>query len=375
MSYPDFTDLFNILYDQFSIHEADFSIPSYFNVYYPDNLSDYQCISIIVPSPEKGASSWTQDGKFLTIGIYRDEGRPTSQRLPITGLSWTRQGRSIIITTPTYHKLHNGDLINISNVNVQTLGNLIVSVIDNFNFSVPTLAYGATSGLNATFQDNFKTNFYENYVVFRLLPSFQLVPYSTIESIINNTAPIPYIDKKTLYNINTLATVNIPSDSNNSINYKLSSYTRNPGPSLTKRFGQLYDSIGNPLLLKYSSYGFPIAVNNVDSIYSNDQIFNNLAINGISDPYVYSYDFYGFPLNDITRGPTYSLSNISSKTTVIGYINNIDINITIGYSSTVNDLFGNLAIGIQQNNALTIRKQILPLQLNIYNQPIKQPIK
>jgi hypothetical protein len=44
------------------------------------------------------------------------------------------------------------------------------------------------------------------------------------------------------------------------------------------------------------------------------------------------------------------------------------------YAGKLHDEFGNLAIGVQQNNALTVRKQILPLALDIFNRPIKTPL-
>jgi hypothetical protein len=375
MSVP-FNSPFDPFYDTFSIHEADFVMPAHFSVFVPDNQDDYKCVSVISPSVFKGSTSWTLNEKWITIGIYRDEGRSTTQRQPLTNLSWTRVGRTITINVPNGHKLHSGDIINVSNVNVTSMPNVTVNVIDPYNFSFTGLAMQPSSGSNASFQDAFLTNFYENYRVFRLLPSFQLVPYSTIIAIFAQTAPIPQSNLKTLYNINTLQTVMVPSSNDDSIDYLSPTITLPPSVTypLAIRFGQAYDAKGNPLKLSYLPTGFPTQVINVDSPNSNDQIFYNPPINQTSDPYVYAYDFYGIEMNDVNRGPTYSTSNVTRNSSIAGSLNNISISAAIGYTSTVNDVFGNLAIGIQDNNALVVRKQILPLALNYFNQPTKKPV-
>ena len=374
MTTPNFSDPFNTFYDQFSVHEADLDLPVHFDSYVPDNQTDYSCVSVIGPSVERGAISWTLNDKWITIGIYRDQGRPTSQRPSITGLSWTRSGFTITMTDPAGHKLHNGDVVNISNINVSMMTNVDVTLIDSYSFSFKGFVTGTTSGVNGSYQDAFLTNFYETHRVFRLLPSFKLIPYASIQSIFTATAPIPQTALKTLYNISTAQTVPIPTTTSSSSNYQLPN-TNLPIVDklpLAKRFGQIYDASGQPLQLTYLSSGYPTYVNNVDSPFKNDQVFYNVPVNSPTDPYIYVYDFYGIELNDVSRAPTYSTSNVTRNTSVIGSLNNLVVN--VDYTSTLNDLFGNLAIGVQSNNALVVRKQILPLELDSFNKPVKSPI-
>lgn len=101
------------------------------------------------------------------------------------------------------------------------------------------------------------------------------------------------------------------------------------------------------------------------------------------DPRVYVYDFYGLDLNDPTRAPYYSEQNISRDTTQAVPIDNINIakhgDTTIdsnGITVTVGkiyDKFGNIVVGIQENNATVVKQPILPLVLDSFNRPVKAP--
>jgi hypothetical protein len=254
--------------------------------------------------------------------------------------------------------------------------NAAVTVINSNVFTVRSLiAGGSTSGTSATYQDDFLTDFYANYRVFRLLPSFKLVPYSVIKTIFLDTAPIPQTALKTLYNITSGLNVPVPPTTSDNTNF-LSPTTTIPTSSkspLAVRFGQVYDAAGDPLPLQYLGSGTPVVVNNVDSVHKNEQIFYTPPRVGTSDPRIYVYDFYGLDLNDSTRGPTYSSVNVTRNLAVSGDLNNLVINPSLGYSSTLGDIFGNLAIGVQTNNALVIRKQVLPLTLDAFNRPTKSP--
>lgn len=379
----DFNNPFDPYYDQFSIHEADFTLPSHFQSYTPDNLADYQCVSVIGPNPSSGATSWTLNSipellgpeQWITIGIYRDEGRPATLRPTSTGLSWTRSGYTVIVTDLKGHRLHTGDLVNLFNVNVPIMTSIPVTVIDAYNFSVKGLVTGATSGSVASYQDDFLTDFYGNYRVFRLLPSFKLIPYLTVLQIFAETAPVPQTSRKTMFNITTNTEQNVPATTSSDVYYVSPSITLPPDERLllARRFGQVYDSAGNPLPINYRPDGQPVQVSNVDSIYKNEQIFYNIPADPLGDARVFVYDYYGLDLNDSSRSPTYSSSNITRNLTVSGDINNFTISGSINYTSTLNDLFGNLAIGVQSNNALVIRKQILPLELDAFNRPVKNP--
>jgi hypothetical protein len=369
-----FNDPFNSFYDQFSMHEADFTMPAHFNSYVPDNQNDYQCVNVIVPSVSKGATSWTMDGKWITLGIYRDEGRPATQRPARTGLSWTRSSRTITITDSAGHKLHTNDLVNVENINVPMF-NVPVTIIDPYTFTIQGSVSGVTSGAAATYQDNFVTNFYESYRVFRLMPSFKLVPISLVLQIFDLTKPTPALTQTTMFNVTANETVRIPIGNSSDVNYQLPTATQSKHDllPLLRRFGQVYDSNGQPLQLHYMSNGYPITVNNVDSIYKNKQVFYNVPVDNVSDPFIYAYDYYGLLMNDSSRGSTYSTSNVTINSAITTDVNNITVDPATGYTSTINDLFGNLAIGVQTNNALVVRKQILPLTLDAFNLPTKDP--
>lgn len=375
MSVPDFNDPFHSFYDQFSIHVADFVMPAHFDQYVPDNQTDYACVNVIAPDPAKGAVEWTLNDAWITIGIYQDEGRPATQRPATSGLSWTRSGYTVTINDPN-HKLHVGDTVNVLNINAPVLENVaVLSVVAGASFTFNGLVTGTSSGSSASYQENFATNFYENYRVFRLMPSFLLLPYADVLAIFAATAPTPATPQKTLYSITTDTNVNVPTGSSESTNYQLPTVVlpTSSKSALPRRFGQVYDASGQPLPLTYLQDGYPVFVNNVDSPNKNPQIFYNNPVNPSSDPYIYVYDYYGLQINDASRGSTYSTGNVTRNVSVSGDLNNFTISPSIGYNRTLNDLFGNLAIGVQQDNALVIRKQVLPLEVNYFNKPVKNP--
>lgn len=377
MSVPGFNDPFNPYYDQFSIKTNTLVVPNHFDHYVPDNQNDYQCSMVITPSIQKGAIKWTLNGKFITIGIYKDEGRSTSQRPPISGLNWTRSGLFITIIDPAGHKLNVGDSVNVTNVNIPISTNMIVtSVIDAITFTFSGTILGATSGSNASYQDNFLTNFYETRIVFRLLPSFALVPFNTIQQIFSASAPTTQAASRSIDNITTGLSVKIPNGTSASTNYELPTKVvpKNELLPLNRRFDQVYDEQGSPLKISYSNNGAALLPNNMDSSTKNEQIFNNT--NGNS--FIIVYDYYGIPINDNTRSPTFSTTNVIRNEAIVANINNLYIHQdNLGnpiYNSTLYDLFGNLVIGVQNNNALIVRKQILPLTLDLFNRPIKRPL-
>lgn len=371
MSVPGFNDPFNPFYDQFSIDADTLTLPIHFDQYAPVNQTDYHCLMVIAPSISKGATKWTLNDKYITIGIYSDEGRAPAQRPLIAGLTWTRFGQVITITDPNGHTLKVGDSINLTNVNISILTNMIVtSVIDAYHFTFNGSVLGATSGSTATYQDNFLTNFRSTRIVFRLLPSFALVPFSTIQQIFIDSAPSPQAAARSIYNVTTAAVVKIPNASSATTNYELPTKVvpKDELLPLSRRFDQVYNEAGLPLSIKYLNSGDSVVVNNVDSPTKNDQIFYNLPVNPTSDPYISVYDYYGVEINDPTRGPFFSTTNVIRDVTIQGDINNI-VNTTS--DTMLTDSFGNLVIGVQSNNALVVRKQVLPLVVDSFNRPSK----
>lgn len=383
MTLPGFNVVFDPYFDALSVPESVLSIPDYYDQFVPDNTDDFQCVNVLSPNPNLGAQQWTINGQWITIGIYRDEGRPATLPPAVSNLTWSRFGTTITFTTIAPHYLNAGDPLNVANVNVSLLQNAAVtSVIGANSFIVQCPNMGDTSGSSGAYQAINPINFYETYRVFRLLPSFKLVPYSVIQSLFAAAAPPSNTTLRTLYNISTASNQNIPNGSSKASNYNLpyKQAAAHETQILSTRFNQAYDETGAPLKQSYDVYGMPVIINEVDSKYKNSQVFYNQPIGGSSDSILQVYDYYGLGINDVTRGPYFSSTIVtrdSSNPSNIGnflYQENNDQSI---YPQTENifDLFGNIAIGVQaSNNAPIIRKCILPLTLDAFNRPIKAPI-
>jgi len=202
------------------------------------------------------------------------------------------------------------------------------------------------------------------------------VKYSEIQDIFTSSAPPQKSSRRSLYSVTSSQVVPVPGVKTKSINYELptQSQPKDENTSLKRRFSQVYDEAGQPLKLTYNTLGFPAQIINVDSPFKNDQIFYNNPVNPSGDDYIFIYDYYGLSINDISRGPYSSTTNVVRNLAISGSINNLTNNITTLYNSTLNDAYANLVIGVQQNHALIIRKQILPLELDAYNRPVKSPL-
>jgi len=158
--------------------------------------------------------------------------------------------------------------------------------------------------------------------------------------------------------------------------YKLSAYGQ-PKISIKStnrlpvRFGQAFNEGGQPLPLHYLNNGYPSTPHNVDSPYSNAQTFFTVPP---ADQKLRIYDFYGLNLNDPQRGPYFSDQNVT-----ISQIDHVTLEVrkdhlgNLIYASTLNDEFGNQVIRGSSSLALKIKKQLLPLELDSFNRPIKEP--
>lgn len=299
---PDIYDPIDEFYDQYSVLNSNLTVPSHMAAYVPDNQDDAACLAILTPEPSLGAKKWTINGKWITIGIYRDQGR----------------------THPTI-------------------------------------------------------NYYEDYIVFRLLPSFKLVTWAEIQQIFEDVAPVPYPVQRTMKEITTGTDVKIPRSITKSVNYTVPNTaaldTQTPLP---RRFNQLYDEAGKPLKLSYDALGYPLDSTFKYSKNQNNPAKLNQALTDEGNDKVYAYDYWGLLINDNDRGPYYADDLITRDPNKIGYLNNIrrktDLGGEVLFKGTIYDEFGNIAVGIQENNALAVRQHILPLALDPFNHPIKQPL-
>lgn len=389
MTSPAFNTPFDPAYDVYSVNRLDFAIPDHFDIYVPEfvNEIDFQCLSVICPNPEKGAKRWTYRGKWLTIGVYRDEGREAAQRPPTVGLSWVRSSTTLTITDPAGHRLKTGDLVDLYNINVQSLLKKKITVISPTSFTVKVPLFGASSGVNGAYQPSDLYNFYEQNYVFRILPSFQLVPYSLIQQLFADSAPVPEPAVRELYNVTTAKSVLLPRGKSKTVNYDLPSTARPIVDTLPlgRRFGQIYDESGKPLKIEYRSDGQPVDSTAYDEEHLDPhKRFNSPLVNDplmedvTQDAWVHVYDFYGFEINDPNRGPYFRTDLITRDTEKPAPYNNIKRASQNGvpyYAGKLYDKFGNLVIGIQTNNATVIRKNLLPLRLDRFNKPEKLPIR
>ena len=383
MTLPAWNDNFHQYYNTYSVPVGSMAtIPDFFDVFSPDNTDDFQCLSVISPNPDKGARRWTMNGKWITIGIYRDEGRPTALRPQLNNVSWDRDGQELILNVgDTNHLLEAGNSVKLSNINVTELTTTVYKIYSQSVFSVLTHNDGATSGSSANVFALEPYNFYEQNRVFRFLPSFKLIPYLDVVDLFNELAPVQGSQQRSMFDISSLTTVKIPTGTSKASNYNLPFSRTLPAELkiLETRFNQEYDEDGNPLALTYSPAGIPIPVNNVDSKNKNSQDFVNQPIDGVEDSILQVYDFYGIYING-NRAPfnrdDIIAINPESSTEVNNFLY-LKINGTPIYSQRYKlfDLFGNVATGVHSDtNTLRVRKGILPLQLDAFNRPTKKPI-
>lgn len=383
MTAPAFNTPFDPYYDLYSVNRLDVTIPDHFSTYVPDfvNAVDFQCLSVICPDPTFGAKQWTYRGKWISLGIYRDEGREAAQRPPTVNLTWSRASTILTIIDPAGHRLRSGDYVDLYNINVPSLLHKVITVINANIFTVSVPLYGATSGVLGAYQPSDEYNFYEQNVVFRLLPSFQLVPWSFIQQLFVDSAPDEFPQVRELYNITTESIKQMPRGKSKSTNYDLPTTSRPIVETvpLARRFGQVYDEAGDPLNVDYISDGQPVPLDNFDEPnLDSNRGFNSTFVNPPSPDRVMVYDFYGGEINDPTRGPYFRTDLITRDLTKPPPIDNIERAEQNGvpyYGMKLYDRFMNLVIGIQENNATVIRQNLLPLKLDRYNRPAKLPIR
>ena len=390
MTSPAFNVYFDPAYDVYSVLLDDFMLPDWWDFYLPDNQDDYACRTVIAPNQAAGATKWTHLGKFITIGIYRDQGRPDTNFPTRFGLVWQRIGNQIVINDPDGHTFKTGDLVNLANVNLPVINETVITnVYSSTQFAAKCGNVGATSGGSGSYQPVRLKSFYEENIVFRMLPDFRLLPYSVVLDFFSESMPAQDYSTRYLTNITNNQVVQVPRTRNENVDYtslaqKLNEIFRTSAdPDL--RFNQAFDEEGEELAVNYDEAGRPIRIQNVNSKYSNSQIgYNSPRTRELplpdesedADDYVYCYDFYGFEINDVLRGPFFANDLITRDPDVEGVKNNLlrkSQNGAALYNGYVNDIFGNIVIGVQENNATVVRKPIMPLALDIFNRPIKQP--
>jgi hypothetical protein len=373
---PPFNRPFDIVYDGYSIYKSDFVIPDWCNVYSPDNHDEYNCLAIIQPAPELGASKWTKDGKRILIGVYRDQGRE-SQLQDYRIIQWGRYGTKLYMGTDRPHRLVVGDEVNLFNVNVPFLTSRVISILNDTEFEVGTSDTGDISGIFGTYQPVKPINFFDNYIVFRILPSMKLVKFSEVQSLLAECTPVIKSTPTYLTDINSGETIIV----NAPIIQKHIFVTSGNRQQFNEQGKPLNSVIDNMGRVSFDEKKYTKDQNNPNlknGIVTNeecniDQVLTGLCSIGPGNSQVYVYDYYGFQINDLNRGPYFSYQNIIYD---VNQIHGIGYRIDNGkhfYSGLLLDEFGNVVLGINSDNTLVVRQALLPLNVDQYNVPYKQP--
>ena len=364
---PPFNDLFSFQYDKYSLNIQDLPIPKGCHVYTPDNHDDYHCLMLWQPAPELGAPKWIRGGKRILIGVYRDEGR-SSTPIQMTNqiIQWSRVSTTLTIFCPKKHYLNIGDSVNLSNINTPALVTTVIALPTSTQFQVSVANIGLNSGIEAGWAKTLPVDITNQYVVFRLLPSFSPVSIATILEILADATPNIVTKRTTLTNIKT------------GINENRTIATIVAGNSRINR--QQIDERKKPLVQNYDAAGQVIlpphrfAKTDNESVYITSPYITQYNTVANSDPRVFVYDYYGFDLNDKMRGPFYSSNIIAYGSTSNNGIIRLLNNNSVIYSENLHDRFGDFVTGITSTNLLKTRKPVQPIRTDQHNFPYKSPL-
>jgi hypothetical protein len=375
MTSPSLTDPFDPGYDVYSMRREHFTIPSVCWVYKPDNNTDYACDSVIAPAPELGAQVWTRNGKRILIGIYRDEGRPNGLRRPARTVSWVRTVNKIVLTDTAHHHLAVGDVVDVYNTTTPEARLKVLRVVDEYSFEVKSLATGPTSGVAGGYSAITPVNFYEDYIVFRYLPSYKLVPWQEVVDLLDSTvptlgtAPVNLVDIVTGNIVQTARTV-----------FNVTNAIASGSRSGTELWRQQFDEAGKPLPWTYDDLGranLPKTISSVNrnnpSLVTNPVLNEESSVSDETNNQLYVKDYYGFELNDVTRAPYYADDIITYDPAEPNGIKRKENGSTVIYEGELHDEFGNYIMTATAQNTTTIRRPVMPLAIDQFNVPYKLP--
>lgn len=210
---------------------------------------------------------------------------------------------------------------------------------------------------------------YETRAVFRLLPSFRVIPVAEVLAIIADANPELSREIVTLTSIQTgdvQRATEIMTRTTDVINRN----HRQQLNELQRPLRQVYDAKGNviPPDMRFSKNDNAKLHLTVPMVNQHDPIPS-------SNSALPAYDFYGFPLNDPSRGPFY-------RTDIVGYdedeadgIARYENNGTPVYSGPIHDVFGDFVVGARANKTLITRKPVQPILVDHHNTPLKAPIR
>jgi hypothetical protein len=272
-----------------------------------------------------------------------------------------------------------GDMVNLWDVNVPIMTTPVVGIQSMFTFEVRTIMVGDQSGVAGGYQPVKPVNFYEDFIVFRLLPSMKIVSWPTVQAILNAGAPIT--NKPPVY------LVDINNDNERLVAAQINSYATRllPNGSTVKDLlnSQQINEDGAPIRATYDNLGClmksPYRYSKwQDVIKMNDPVVVNekCSCDLQTNDKLYVYDYYGFDLNDDSRAPYNSEKNVVyDSASSNGLKIRPDNTGEAFYRGIIQDEFGNVVIGARPDNTLITRQAVLPLQVDQFNVPYKEPRK
>lgn len=365
---PNFNDPFSAAYDQVSCRHNE--LPTYRGcyVYTPDNHDDYQCLAVWQPAPELGAREWTRSGRRILIGLYRDEGR-AKQRMPTSSMSWTVVGSVMTVTVDqARHNLDVGDEVELFNTVEARLVLPVTAVLSSTVFTVVSPIAETAGGIGG-YSPVKEIDFFNDFVVFRLLPTFKPVPLNIVRSILAAAEPELSRATVTLTDIRT-GDVQLKSE--------VQTFTSS---ALYRRHRQQLDELQKPMRQIYDAKGRVIPPDLRFTKSSNAALYLNVPMINQWDPlpaaneHLPAFDFYGFPLNDESRGPFYASDIISYDSASATGLKRRQNNGVVIYSGPIHDVFGDFVVGARANNTLIVRKPVQPLLVDQHNTPYKKPLR
>lgn len=376
MSSPGLDQPFDPGYDVYSMWRADFKVPSFCWIYKPDNNADYACDAVIAPAPELGAKLWTRNGRRILIGIYKDEGRPNGLRRPARIVSWVRRVNKITLTDSAPHHLHVGDIVDVYNTTTAEARLPVLKVNDAYSFEVRSLATGPISGLTGGYSPLEPVIFSEQYIVFRLLPSYRLVSCQEVLDLLAaaapsvSSAPVGLVDINTGDMIQTSRTV-----------FNTHALTANGSRSGTELWRQQFDENGKPLPWTYDMLGHATPPKTISGVNRNNPLRVTSPVlneeSSISDDtnnQLYVKDYYGFELNDPARGPFHANDIIVYDPDQPGNIGRKKNGSEVIYEGPLHGEFGNFVTAVTEKNTMIVRQPVMPLALDQFNMPYKNPM-
>lgn len=212
-------------------------------------------------------------------------------------------------------------------------------------------------------------DFFNDYVVFRLLPTFKPVPIALIREILEVAEPEHSRANVTLTDIQT-GVMQVKSEIqtySSSMSYRRH---RQQLDELKKPLRQVYDAKGRviPPDLRFTKTANAALYFNVPMVNQWDPI-------PATNPYLPVYDFYGFPLNDASRGPFFAHDIIKyDSSNAVGLSRRLNGGSAI-YDGIIHDVFGDYVIGARSNNTVVTRKPVQPLLVDHHNTPYKRAIR